>query len=90
MAIPHSLSKNAKHSFISVVISEKGILWDNHLVHMIALLNVNDESRKIFAEVFDELVDILSDTSNATTLFHVKNYSQFISYIMQMMDRKRN
>lgn len=57
---------------------------------MIALLNVNDESRKIFAEVFDELVDILSDTSNATTLFHVKNYSQFISYIMQMMDRKRN
>ena len=87
VAIPHSLSKDTKQSFISVVLNAKGIAWDSHVVHMVILIGVNDESRKIFSEVFDELVDILSDIGNVYTLSKSTDYSNFINNIIQMMDK---
>lgn len=59
IAVPHSLLQNAKTSFISIVISEEKINWGNHDVQMIALIGVNKDSRKIFSQVFDEIIDIL-------------------------------
>lgn len=87
VAVPHSLSKNAKRSFISITLSEKGIQWDSHNVHIIALIGVNEDSRKIFSEVFDELVDILSEPYNVNVLISSKNFAEFIANIMQMMDK---
>lgn len=87
VAVPHSLSKNAKSSFISIALSEKGIQWDNNLVHIVALIGVNEDSRKMFSEVFDELVDILSEPANVKRLIASNDFTSFIMNIMKMMDK---
>lgn len=86
VAVPHSLSKNAKHSFISVVLLKNAIAWGTHEVSIIALIGVNDDSRKIFSLVFDNLIDILSEPVNVKKLIQANNFEEFISMIMLMMD----
>lgn len=51
VAVPHSLSKNTKTSFISVAISEQALPWGNSKVNIIAMIGVNEDFRKLFAEL---------------------------------------
>lgn len=90
VAIPHSLSKNAKQSFISVVLSEKGIPWKDHLVHMVVMIAISDDSRKVFAEVFEELINILNESVNVKTLVQIHDYQKFIAQIIHMMENNRD
>lgn len=90
VAIPHSLSKNAKQSFISIALSESGIAWDQHTVHIIAMIAINDDSRKVFAEVFEELINVLNEASNVRTLVHIHDYQQFIAQLIHMMETNRD
>ena len=60
-AVPHSLGDNAKKSFISVVLCPDGMQWGVHEVHIVTLLGVHDDSRQIFAQIFDQLIEILSE-----------------------------
>lgn len=85
VAVPHSLSKNAKTSFISIAISEEGMKWDQHIVHIIALIGVNEDSRKIFSEVFDEIIDILSEPVHVKELMQAKDFKEFIERIKLLM-----
>lgn len=89
VAVPHSLSKSAKTSFISIAISETPMHWGNHDVHIIALIGVNEDSRKIFSEVFDELIDILSEPIHVKELLLVDNFKEFIDQIKVLMSKPR-
>ena len=51
VAVPHSLSKNTKTSFISVAISEQALPCGNSEVNIIAMIGVNEDFRKLFAEL---------------------------------------
>lgn len=86
VAVPHSLSKNAKRSFISIALQKEPIAWGKHEVSMIALIGVNDDSRKLFSQVFDNLIDILSEPVNVKELTQASSFQEFISMIMVMMD----
>lgn len=86
IAVPHSLSKNACSSFISFFISKKPMVWNNSEVFIIALIGVSRESRKIFSEVFDHLIDILSEPKSVKKLALSDNYNTFIHTLTQLMD----
>ncbi len=90
VAVPHSLSKSANASFISIAISEKPMKWGNHEVHIIALIGVNEDSRKTFSEVFDELIDILSEPVHVKELIQAKDFKEFITRIMQLMSKSKH
>ena len=87
VAVPHSLTKSANLSFVSIVISEEPIPWDNHFVHIVALIGVNEDSRKVFSEVFDALIDILSDPYSVKELIQSNNFHSFIQCLKDLMDR---
>lgn len=85
VAVPHSLTKSAKKSFISIAINEKPMQWGEHSIQMIAMIGVNEDSRKIFSEVFDELIEILSEPMNVKVLIQSRTFHEFISNLMSMM-----
>lgn len=87
VAVPHSLSKNANTSFISIAISEKPMKWGDHEVQIIALIGVNEDSRKVFSEVFDEIIDILSEPVHVKELIQTKDFQTFIEQIKQLMSK---
>lgn len=90
VAVPHSLLQSAKTSFISIVISDKKMSWGNQEVNIIALIGVNKASRKVFSQVFDEIIDILSEPVNVRRLIKVKDFNEFISEIKTLMTIKVN
>ena len=61
VAVPHSLEKKSSQSFICVAISDSPIHWDNTDIHMIMMIGLNEDSRKIFSEVFDKFINIISE-----------------------------
>lgn len=86
VAVPHSLVKDTNTSFISIAISEKPIPWGKNEVNIIAMIGVNDDSRKIFAEIFDSLIDILSEPIHVKGLTHCKDFQECMSYILRILE----
>lgn len=85
VAVPHSLGKDVYESFISIVISDEPILWGNKKVYIIAMIGVNDDSREIFAQIFDHLVDIFTESQNIKKLTSSNNFDEFIYIIQSIM-----
>lgn len=87
VAVPHSLSQNTITSFISIAISEKPMKWGNRTVNIIALIGISADSRKIFSEVFDEIIDIFSEPSHVAELIQCETFHDFINKIKQFMSQ---
>lgn len=85
-AVPHSLASNAKKSFISVVLCPQGMEWGTHMVHIVTLLGVHDDTRRMFADIFDHLIEILSEPAFLNELVTCQNYNDFIQKLKQYMD----
>lgn len=85
-AVPHSLGSNAKKSFISVVLCPQGMEWGTHQVHIVTLLGVHDDTRKLFAQIFDHLIEILSEPSFLNELITCQDYNTFIQKLKQYMN----
>ncbi len=77
VAVPHSLQDDAIQSFISFAISDRPILWGAQPVNVVVLIGVNNDTRKIFTEVFDLLINILSDAQNVRKLAAAADYKDF-------------
>lgn len=86
VAVPHTLTKSANTSFVAVVISEEPIPWDDQQVHIIALIGVNEDSRKVFSEVFDAMIDILSEPSSVRKMVQAADFASFIQCLKELMD----
>lgn len=78
-AIPHSLSVNALHSFISIAVCRPSLSWgeDQKPVKIVLLLGVQADERKTFSHIFDFLVNILSDNQNIRRLSKAEDFSTF-------------
>ncbi|MBV7391789.1 PTS sugar transporter subunit IIA [Enterococcus sp. ALS3] len=58
IAIPHSLQMDAIKTSIAVVISKKGIEWDDERVHVVLLFAVNYVDRHYFSQIYESLIHI--------------------------------
>ena len=65
----------------TVLISEKGIQWDDSLIHIVLLITISKQDKKIFKTVYDSIIRSLSDTSKIPKLIHSKDLSEFISQL---------
>ncbi len=62
VAVPHSLNMDAKKTTMAIMISEKGIQWDEYnKVNLVLLFAIKKEERAIFFNVFDSIVTKLMD-----------------------------
>lgn len=86
VAIPHSLSRTAKHNFICIAICRNSIHWiPDFDVQLIVLIGISKEDRQLFSSVFQELVNILSNPSYVKKLIHCKTLSEFTNCLLEMV-----
>lgn len=85
VAVPHSLKQNARQSFLSVVINEKGMQWGNYSVNIIVLIGINKENRTAFREIFDDLIAIMCEPIHVNQLLKCRDYDDFIQRLTQLM-----
>lgn len=57
-----------------------------HQVHIVTLLGVHDDTRKLFAQIFDHLIEILSEPSFLNELITCQDYNTFIQKLKQYMN----
>lgn len=89
VAVPHSLKDDVIKSFISFAISDKPIKWGDKQVNIITLIGVNKDSRKVFTEIFDLLIDILSESKNVKELAGTSNYKDFYHKLITQIEMLR-
>lgn len=86
VAVPHSLSVNALHSFISIAVCTPPLPWGENQknVKLVLLLGVQANERKAFSQIFDFLVNILSDNQNTKKLSQASDFSSFLDTINRL------
>lgn len=61
IALPHSLKMDAKKTNISVLISNKGIVWDDSLVNIVMLIAISPDDIKNFESIYEGLLALFKD-----------------------------
>ncbi|MEG0735969.1 MAG: PRD domain-containing protein [Longicatena sp.] len=77
IAIPHSMKMEAMKTCIGVVISPTGVLWDEHLVHVILLVAINKIDKRIFHDLYETLVLLFSEQSMIEQAKDCRNFKDF-------------
>ena len=85
VAIPHSLKASTKHSFMSVVLNSKKMLWGKNYVNIIILLGTSKNDRERFKNVYDELAQILYEPANIKRLIKCNGYDEFLNKLVDMI-----
>src|SRR5699024_11294030 len=89
VAVPHSLHMNSLSSCISIYIPSEPIKWGNSdNVRLVALIAMDKNNRKIYLDIYDQFIKILSNPSNITTLIESKDYQDFIEILYDLMDKE--
>ena len=77
-AIPHSLETDTKQSMFCVLVSEEGIQWDDHLIHIVLMIAVQLNDRKEFMNIYNGIIRTLWDQDKLKRLITCDNLSDFI------------
>ncbi len=90
IAVPHSFTAKSTHkSFISIALFKDGILWsENKVVHVVAMIGINDNSRRIFSRFFDQLINIFDDPTTISKLLSAQNFDDFFNIINNFFSSK--
>jgi lichenan operon transcriptional antiterminator len=67
-AIPHSMRMDAHRPGISVMVTDKGIPWGGSSVRLVVLFAVSPDSGRLFRDVLDGFIRVLTEPDNITTL----------------------
>lgn len=61
IAIPHALKLDAKKTSISVLISNKGIRWDDSIVNIIMMIAISPDNLDNFKSIYEGLLALFKD-----------------------------
>jgi lichenan operon transcriptional antiterminator len=89
VAVPHSLHMNTPSSCISIYIPRTPIKWgisDN--VRLVALIAMDKNNRKVYLDIYDQFIKVLSDPANISVLIESKNYEEFIEVLYRLMEKQ--
>jgi lichenan operon transcriptional antiterminator len=87
LAVPHAITMQAHRSAIAVYISDEPIDWGGADVRLVLLVAFNAEERRLFREVFDQMIVTLSESSRVQHLATAgTDYETFIADLMDLMD----
>lgn len=87
LAVPHAMTMDAHRSAIAAYISEEPIAWGGSEVRLVLLVAFNADERRLFREVFDQMIVTLSESSRVQRLATSgTDYETFIADLMDLMD----
>lgn len=85
VAVPHTMAPVAYCSFLSMVINDKPMTWGDQRVNIVLLIGTSESDTNPFKILFDDLLCILSDPTNATQLIRTADYSDFVEQLGTMI-----
>lgn len=77
-AIPHAIDLNAKQTQFCVLIHDKGIHWDEHVIHLILMIAVQQKDRKAFMKIYNGIIKTLWDKKKVEQLIQATTLIEFI------------
>lgn len=77
-AIPHAITLNAKKTMFSVLISKKGIVWDDKTIHIVLMIAVQQKDRKAFMDIYESTVKILEEEERVRQIIASDCYKEFM------------
>ncbi len=85
VAVPHSMHMTALKSAIAIVINKKPQKWEDSNVQLIAFIAFNRDERKLFTDIYDSFIRIISEPENIDTIVASKDYEDFIEKLTSLM-----
>lgn len=77
-AIPHPIELNAKKTMFCVLINKKGINWDNHNIHLVFMIAIQQKDRKEFMKIYNGIIQTLCNKEKVHQLIQSNNFNEFI------------
>lgn len=79
VAIPHPMYNDMAVSSIAVLILDKPILWDEHQVQVVFLINITQDKFNLWETIFLKLFDYLVKENGVKTIIKDRSYQKFIN-----------
>ena len=79
LAVPHTITQYAKHSFICVVHNDMPIQWKNKTVHFVLMIGISENDMKYFKPAFDLIVELFNSTSRTLEMLKTDSFEEFQS-----------
>lgn len=84
IAVPHSMKMSANKTAMFILLNEKKpIEWNNNFVSVVLLFAINKEDRAIFQDVYDNLIVLLLEKTNASKVTECNTYIEFIEEVVK-------
>jgi len=77
-AIPHAITMDAAYTMNCILISENGIPWDEHRIHLVMMIAVSSEDRKDFMKLYDGIVQSLENPNTVKALAASRDFTEFM------------
>ncbi|NVY96152.1 PTS sugar transporter subunit IIA [Lactobacillus sp. DCY120] len=86
IAIPHFFAMTAYQTQGFVVISPRGIVWNekNRCVNLVFVLAVNKDNKLAYRNVFDGLSQVAVDNENVAKLVQSRTYPEFVDTLVAL------
>lgn len=81
-AIPHPLYNEQGKSFVSILVLDKPLIWDELLVQVVFLLNVARSKSNLWETMFLNLFNYIKEKKGIDSLLKNKSYALFIKGLM--------
>ncbi|HHV19415.1 MAG TPA: PTS transporter subunit EIIA, partial [Thermoanaerobacterales bacterium] len=82
IAMPHPLEMCALNSAIAVSIHPNAITWNNNKVNIIFMLAINIRDSLFLKDIFDFIIEVISEEKKLKTILEVKTYDDFIATLV--------
>lgn len=83
-AIPHGIDMNALKTMVCILMSDAGIRWDEHCIHIVLMITVQQQDRKKFMELYNGIVRILENPEKVKRLVSCDTYQEFIQCLVSL------
>lgn len=77
-AIPHPLYNEQGKSFVSILVLDKPLIWDEFLVQVVFLLNITQNKSNLWETMFLNLFNYIKEKKGIDSLLKNKSYTSFI------------
>lgn len=77
-AIPHPIVSNIKKSFISILVLKRPIMWEDFLVQVVFLLNIEKGKISLWEPLFLKLYNYIKEKNGINSLLKNKSYNVFL------------
>lgn len=84
VAVPHPIYNDMKVSFISVLLLNNPIQWDEFLVQVVFLLSIKKGDNKLWETIFLKLNDYIRSKNGVESMLKNKSYDMFLQEFSSM------